>query len=200
MTFPTHVGSTVVYASGTTIAYPSGIQEGDLMLCVLPAVSSFSGWTRVHDGTFDVFAKSAVGTESGNLTTPSASGKALMVLRGADVDDFHVTEVNNGTVDVPNPGSLTPAGGADDYIWLVYGFSSTAGRFTTPTAPTDFTMGASTGDVAVAWRQLNASTLDPDAFGDADALTSTMYALTIAVGPSAAEASSFNPLFFFGTF
>jgi hypothetical protein len=199
MSFPTYVSGTSTWINTTTIAYPAGIQAGDMLLLICPGVESFAGWTKVLNGTIDAWAKYADGTESGNLSLgASRSLKFLLCIRNGDISNTSGSQYTSLTsLDTPDPPSHTPASGAD-YLWIAHGFATNVNYFTSPSAPSGYTLGASENGQAVAWKQQNASSNDPGAFGDGDALTQIMYSSTFAIGYLAPTV--FGSLFFGSNF
>lgn len=163
-----------------------------------------SGWTQIYDETDDyisIYEKIATGTESAGTVnfTQDASGRwACQVIK---ITGSHPTEAsqvggaaNNVASSSVDPGSLTPSGGAKDWLWIAvdcHGHILQTSR-TISTYPTNYTGitpaqnsagGIGQSYVGSAYRQLNASSEDPGAF----TLTGNIqfwYAVTIAVPPS----------------
>lgn len=93
----------------------------------------------------------------------------------------------------PDPASLTPTGGAKDYLWLAVSGKDT-GDSTYSGFPTNYTntgeinmAGATAAGVCLAWgrRALNAASEDPGAFTIAE--TEEWVAMTLAIHPGAAS-------------
>lgn len=176
---------------------PSGINSGDTLLVLIRAcVSSatitapnegtdwiqlFEDGTEASDDTTALFWRKASGGESSTVTfTFSSSAKfAAIAWRGTGATDptvqppeFSTLVIGPGTTDTPDPGNLSPTGGAKDYLWLWMGgwegeqTSPPAGNptnYSTPIGADSDIAGAVTTNcrVATAERQLNAASEDP---------------------------------------
>ncbi len=153
--------------------------------------------------------KWSTGSETGTFTVTQAAtvtGHASMILLaipGSDgVTAPAVGTIANGTSAASDPGALDPAGwAAEDTLWIaVHGNGMTSGTGswtgTGSTAPTNYgslartaTVDASTigqTELAVAFRQLNASSEDVGTFSGTDTSNARNSTLVIAVRPAAA--------------
>jgi hypothetical protein len=210
MTYPTLISATpVTYATGTTVAYPA-TTAGHLM--ALFTIGTYNtgepGWTiinQVFSGAFylTLSVKVATGSESGSLTLAgSCYGRSMFTINvgtATPLPDANSTYTTGA--DTPDPPSLTPSFGADDCVWIVYGFQSA--NFTSGTIPTGgwnllTSDGTGTSKVVIAYRLVNTGTYDPSAFNDSDAGTGNAYAMTAAFRFSDLVAA--NPLFFGSNF
>lgn len=172
-----------------TVNLPAGITAGDLLIAHMRCAGSQTvnaplGWTFGGGSSGDAsddfqrwFYRIADGTEGAtqSFDLDAAAKGAAIVWRITGVDTSIAPSWSGdsiGTSTTPNPGSLTPAGGAKDYLWLWLG--GWEGEQTSPPAgaPTNYTnaIGANSGTagvvatncrVAGASRQLNAATEDP---------------------------------------
>ena len=190
-----------------SVDLPASISAGELLLGFVsvdgsPAIGWPVGWNEILEfdqGTNVVGSvawREADGLESSPITVTSSSSQksAHVVYRitGAVDPDTQAPEassVSTGTDDALNSLSLTPTGGAKDYLW----FSAMAkdgadGSITAPTnygaltAITTTTTGAC--ELGVASRALNATSENPGAFGTGG--TDQWAAVTLAVHPVAA--------------
>lgn len=188
--FPT-VGSTssgtatATPGSGGTIfpiAYPSGAARGDLLVCMIVALSAsttftFEGdWTQLsvrQAATFSTTSAYTVadGLNTGTQVTLSVTSTATRYICyrftvGTFVPPPYGVLSATGLNANPDPPSLTGGGGIKDYVWLAWAaWSGTAIRLACPTSydtPIDVT-GTSPG-LSVCQRQLNAATENPGTF------------------------------------
>uniref|UniRef100_UPI003F49A749 hypothetical protein n=1 Tax=Pseudonocardia sp. CA-138482 TaxID=3240023 RepID=UPI003F49A749 len=181
-----------------------------------PATTS-TGWTRI--GVSGTGAGTSFGAFGGIKGTASTS---LVLTNGSitvvcQTNTFIITGwagvvanigfadfTNSSTADAtPNPPALTPTGGAQDYLWIVNCSLPTSATGAQPTtAPTNYTNllisptsgsgSASIGNLATAWRNLNAATEDPGTFSGG---TSNLWsAETLAIPPAASVAAPAQPL------
>src|SRR3989304_2391920 len=217
MAFPVATTATTNGSTATTSAVvnlPGSIVTGQTLLvlirCALGGTHTFpAGWTEVFedgsDGSDDTTSlawRRADGTEGASITvtlgTSSKFSAISWLVAGARNPELSPPEISNittGNSTNPNPGSLTPSGGAQDYLWFWMG--GWEGTQTSPPSgnPTNYTsnvVGADTGStggvstncrVASASRQLNAATEDPGSWaisGVGDDWT----AVTVAVYPA----------------
>lgn len=194
-------------AASTTIVLPATINAGDLILVAISsntnAAITFSatGYSSLISDTtsgssFGVLFKSAAGTEGGTTLTInlSASGRTAQVamdIRGWGGATPGQAEAI-GASGAPNPPSLTPAGGAANFLWIAIGQNKDTSN-TLTSDPTNYNLGVidsgnsgsgSTGTplIAAAARQLNAATEDPGTFTFL-ATTTAWSAATISVHP-----------------
>lgn len=194
MAFPAIVNTatTEITANGTdpVINLPTGILRGHLLVALVRRTAAGSsswpaGWVALLSSTTDasnddtqIFYKIADGDEGSTFTiTNATSGRtaAIVYLVSGHDSKHHPPEIATevtGTSTTPDPGSLSPTGGARDYLWLWLG--GWEGEQTSPPAgaPTNYssTLGASTGTaggvtgncrVASASRTVNAASEDP---------------------------------------
>ena len=204
MAFPTIRSSRASYAASTTIQYPATVNAGDILLWfgAAPITSAQSGWVLLADGGDSANAvvqyKIANGTEGGTTFTASTGYYGSTILA---IDSGGALPVASAApsvaADTPNPPALTPAGGAQDYLWLIWGYALDTHFVAPHTQPSGFTALHSVSGMAVSYQNLNASTLDPAAWGDSDAISNYMFAATAAIAfiPSAS-----NNLFFGSNF
>ena len=196
-------------ASATaTVNLPTGIVSGETLVGILrTAVAGAhgwpAGWTELFDSTADASDdntscawRKADGTEGATISVSQGNGKyAAIVYRISGATDPTVTPpefaaLATGTSATPDPGALSPTGGAKDYLWLWLG--GWEGEQTSPPAgtPTNYTdaLGASSGvagaittncRVASARRNLNAASEDPPfwSISVSDDWTATVVAL-----------------------
>lgn len=141
MSFPvveaTNESATTSAGTSHTINLPTGIVAGDLLLIFLgkgsvaATIDALAGWTELLDenqarGGYVAY-RWADGTEGATIDlTSSASTKSASVayrISGAEnpaTQAPEVSSVGTGTSNAPNPNSLSPAGGAKDYLWLTF--------------------------------------------------------------------------------
>jgi hypothetical protein len=217
MAFPA-IGSTNT-TNGTTattspvVNLPTGIVAGNLLLVLFRGASLSgditwpAGWTELFDDASDASNdettmawRKADGTEGATITlsTPVSGKFAALSWRITGAADPTVQPPQFATLATgasvnPNPGSLTPTGGAKDYLWLAVG--GWEGEQTSPpgTFPANYTLnqiGADSGiagavatncRLAGAGRQLNAASEDPGAF--TISVSDDWTATTLAIHP-----------------
>ncbi len=188
MTFPVVAATnTSSDTSGTnhTVNLPTGITAGDRLVVFFGAAGvdgTFpTGWTKLGGTYLDVAWRVADGTEGATITvtTPSSTGTGHVSYRVTGAGAVESANVN-GSGTAPNPPSLTPSGGAKDYLWLVAG----ALNNTLTGAPTNYTNYLEstypTWELGTARRSLNAASEDPGAFAG---LTGIWSAFTLAIEP-----------------
>ena len=127
-------------AAATSFAcnLPASIASGDLLIVILASggtnaqqFNTLTGWTELVDenNTFGVHAwyRLADGTEGATVTfTCTGSSRAASVsyrISGAEnpaTQAPQISTVATGTSAAPDPGTLTPTGGAKDYLWLTF--------------------------------------------------------------------------------
>jgi len=136
-----------------------------------------------------IFWKIADGSDSlsvGLNTTLGLGARIIRVLSGTfnASTPFDQTSDTPATGSNPNPPNHTPSGGADDYLWIAVRHGGSAA--TVSAAPTNYTdlrtafTGANSNNVAIAERELNASSEDPGAF---TIVSSTNVVRTVAIHP-----------------
>jgi hypothetical protein len=117
------------------------------------------------------------------LTTSTSQQSSWLVYR-TDGSDFDATAASGGSVNA-NPPNHTPAGGAQNYLWLVAACTD-SGSNTPSAAPTNYDEmrkslgGASGASVTVAERELNASSENPGTFTNG---IISWVTFTIAIAP-----------------
>lgn len=213
MAFPTVAASnTSVQSSATnshTISLPSGIQAGDLLIIfftypISGLANALSGWTKLKEyyGSGDVFGTNvyyrvADGTEGSTVTITTTgnfqSAHASYRITGHGGNPEVSTGATSTGSTTPDPDSLTPSGGAKDYLWIAH--AGAPGAVTFSAYPTNYgsnqltirsNTSGNTATVAVATRNLNASSEDPGTFTISGSVR--WVALTIAVPPVASTA------------
>ena len=228
MAFPSVAGrQTSAVTSNTTshtVTLPGSISAGNLLIAVFSygitgnTVTFPAGWNAIANGAAEqtngsdegiaTAWRKADGSEGANITVTTGvnARSASVVLRitghidpATQVPEAANTVGLNGSADPP---SLTPTGGAKDYLWIACGANSHLDSYTG--APTDYSnltaTEADTGtagnssQVGTAERQLNAASEDPGAFTGANA-AAEWAAVTIAVHPDPGGGSVAVPVF-----
>jgi len=223
------VVETTATTNGTTatanaaVNLPSGIVSGDLLLVLHRSASnttshavSGGGWTNLFnddsDGSNDrisLWYRQADGTEGATITITQTSSKFASIayrISGAENPSTQAPEfatLVTGTDAAPNPGSLSPTGGAKSYLWLWMG--GWEGEQTSPPAgnPTDYSspLGADSGTagltatncrVAAAQRTLNAASENPGSW--TISVSDDWTATVVAVHPAGAGGNVFSRL------
>jgi len=188
------------------INMPPGINAGDLLVCIFgndsaSATITFAGdWTEIFENgsfgcTLGIAYKNAAGSDTLTVTTSTAQQSASVVYRiSGNVDpSTQAPEVSVGATAQsvnPDPDSLTPTGGAKDYLY--FAVHTHNGDRVTTAFPTNYdgdqqqieTTGAGNGPIslATASRDLNAASDDPGTFTFAGGSTG-WNAATIAIHP-----------------
>jgi hypothetical protein len=168
-----------------TVNLPANISAGDLLIVFFSCDANETvtwpigdGWASIfhqtNANTLDIGYKIADGTEGATITvtTGSAEQSAHISYRITGNHRYAAPEVSTGATGnstSPNPDSLTPTGGAKDYLWIAVE-GNDAGEAASA-YPSNYTNGqtnavGTTGgaNIAVARRELNASSEDPAAF------------------------------------
>lgn len=199
-----------------TVDLPSGIVSGNLLLVFFstdesPVVAWPAGWTQFfsksgHGTDCKIFAayRQADGLEGSTITVTTSAGgdssgsepsaHASYRISGAEDPSTQAPEGSSGATGStinPDPDSLTPTGGAKDYLWIAA--VSTNNTTTYSSAPTGYsnflTIVTSQNGIGTADRENNATSENPGAFTLSG---STRWgAGTIAVHP---ESGSIIPL------
>lgn len=215
--------ATTTAGTSHTITMPSGIVSGDLLLVCLDkgstaaTINALAGWTELLDensgnGLYIAY-RLADGTEGASITlTSSASTRdATIAVRITGAIDPatqapQIGSTSSGTSTTPDPPSVTPTGGAKDYLWVTFfgGAGEEADDDTwSDTPPTNYspspplqkacgTVGTNLGGkIALAYRNVNAASEDPGTF--AQDVSTAWRAQTIAVHPPAAAAATVIP-------
>ena len=172
------------------MSLPTGITAGDLLFVFFgrdqsDTMTHPSGWWRHFDllnggARAIVYTRVADGSEGSTITATSTGADqsghwSCRISNYSDSGDhFQMnttsTEVSNGAADPP---SLTPSGGAADYLWIT-GYHASGNDCDADVYPTNYSYLQFTqkyadgtldeGGMAVAARQLNATTDNPSAF------------------------------------
>lgn len=204
MAFPvlesTNKGQT---ASGTShsMNLPTGIQAGDFLIIFWVNAGSSAnysapaGWSAPSrltfgSGTRDSWFSRRVadGTEGSSVTMTSSNStnSGYMSLRISNSNNQlertpQASEIT-GTSTNPNPPSLSPSWGAEDYLWIAYtciNDDNTFSVYPTDYSNGDYQFGGTSKTIAYATRQLNASSEDPGTF--TMSASDAWSAITIAV-------------------
>jgi len=192
------IASYATYGSSTAttshaIPMPSGIVAGDLLVILFGTADSVthtmpSGWTTHVGVAFSGFTgvtlatyKIATGSEGSTATiTTSANARdaavALRITGGrsglVNNTDYATFGAVLGNTSTPNPGSVTPAWGSANNLWL-QALGMRSNSVSVSAYPTGYTLGqivASTSGgvsnyrIAVSGKQLLAATEDADAY------------------------------------
>lgn len=206
MAFPQVVGSpvdTLAFASSTfTMNLPAGLVPANLLIAWISSdpdpSPTMSGWTRVGYNTgpsgtktTSVWAKISNGSDTASLSGANiARISHCYQVSGASalLSDIGVTFTTT-TASLNPPNLVMPA--AEDILW----FASARNDSDVTSAPANFTnlfesnfLGASWLDTAR--RQLNASSLDPGAFGGT---VNNGHTSTVGIRP--ARPGNFLPFF-----
>jgi hypothetical protein len=205
------IQTTNVYnaTSGTShaINLPASIASGDLLLAFVtcnaaPSLSFPAGWTQIFDTANGTqmrlvgYYRDADGTEGSTVTvtlgTSQRCGAVTYRITGHDTGapPQSGTAVAATTAN-PDPPSLTPTGGAKDYLWFeVVGIDNSANQLTaasTGYANIHESTATANNRVSTARRESNASTEDP---GTCTITASTVIVVnTVAVHPAAGGAT-----------
>ena len=207
--FPVVQARSIATVNGTALAVtlPAGSTAGDLIVIVMQAHSTTTtwtqtagttGWTELYDANGQACYYKQIGAGEANPSFDSSaserSGASALRITGHENPATQAPEASTGatgTSTTPDPDSLTPTGGAKDYLWIaVEGHLTSA---TTDAAPTNYanlntfaTGGGPNGTTgSTAERQLNAASEDPGTF--TISASDPWVARTIAVHPSAAR-------------
>jgi hypothetical protein len=182
-----------------TVNLPANISAGDLLIVFFSCDGSTTvtwpdGWASIfhqtNSSTLDVGYKIADGTEGAaiTVTTGAAEQSAHISYRITGNHRSAAPQASTGATGnstAPDPDSLTPTGGAKDYLWIaVEGNDNTSAASAYPgnytNGQTNAVGDAGGVNIAVARRELNASSEDPAAFTIA---REKYVACTVAVYP-----------------
>jgi len=208
-TFATTNGTTATASAVVTL--PSGIVAGDLLIilhrsAIGTASHALSGWTSpVNDNTdasddrTSLWYRQSDGTEGASVTITQTSSKFASIAVRITGHEDPVTQapeaptIATANSNVPDPPSVSPTGGAKDYLWLWCG--GWEGEQTSPPAsqPTNYLnpQGANSGTAAgvttncrvgMATRQLNAASEDAPSWTISAA--DDWSAFTVAIHPA----------------
>ena len=216
MTFAT-VAATATSVEGTdtpshTITLPASV-AGDLLRVYFASegdntVTDWDGFTEI----FSVNRGTAVHLSSAYMKATSASvpGTSITITTSSSESSAHVARKYtghedpatqapeasagaNGFSNTPNPDSLTPTGGAKDYVYEVAcasqssndPFDSFPSNYTGSQQDLDSGGPSNTVTIGVAFRNLNAASDDPGSFDLAGADSRNWVAATFVVHPAA---------------
>ena len=171
---------------------------------VSTALSSISdGFTDLTNltGTFHIIYKTLDGSEGGNVTMTVTSTKFASIaynISGHDTGQApYLSTVATGTSTAPNPTTVTPGAGSNNYLWIAA--ASTAGEeadddtwaslsaglsgqgFGSLVQKTTGTGGVASTNASLALARMSSigSSMDPDAFTTAQSLAWRAYAMAI---------------------
>lgn len=217
MAFPTvqttAESSTNTAGTSHVVTLPSGIAAGDLILILLDkgstaaTVNAHADYTELLDensgnGLYIAYRWATGGEGNPTLTTSGNTRSARIVYRisGAMNPATQAPQIGStasGSSANPDPPSVSPTGGAKDYLWIAF-FGGAGEELDDDTwansPPTNFTPNpplqkacgtAGTnlgGKIAAASYQSNASSLDPGTFNQD--VSTGWRAQTIAVHPA----------------
>jgi hypothetical protein len=214
----TNTSTTTTAGTSHTLNLPSGISSGDTLIAMLSGfygsgstpvdISWPSGWTEFfeQDATTSTLHlavagawRKADGTEGSSITVTTnlsvlAAHHSYRITGAADPTVLPPEAATIGYTDTSatiDPPSLSPTGGAKDYLWLAVAGYRRSGRTMTGT-PTNYTnlldvnSGGTTAGTRLGSmrRQLNAASDDPGAF-TLSGTSERRVGVTIAVHPAA---------------
>ena len=190
-----------------TVSLPAGISAGNLLIVVFSCDGAESvgwpaGWTEIFEVSNSIFNTLAVAYRQAD----GLEGATIIVTTGTGERSAHVSylikdhedpatrapEISTGATGAsinPDPDSLTPTGGAKNYLWLaLHGHDVDHATTAIPSSYSNQVSdegGGSTGTgVGCAERQLNASVENPGTF----TITSDQWvAATLVVHPLPAQ-------------
>lgn len=181
-------------STAQTVALPSGIQAGDLLLILVlfssgPAITTPTGWTEIYKSvtggsvSHAAYYKVAAGDEgsSVDITIDAARAGAHNSYRITGYSGAPQALANDASIDPP---ALTPVGGSKKYLWIALAGDHNGTAVTA--APTDYTNlladVSGTTCLGSARRLREATSEDPGAF---TATTSEIpRSATIAISPA----------------
>jgi len=166
------------------------------------------GWTELGQSavapTVSIGYKQSAGTEAGGtitVTTPSIEHSShiswcvdnaiAVATQPPEITTWYAAATGN-----PDPPSITPTGGAKDYLYVAVA-GGDSGSITIDAYPASYgdnntnvggAAGDASGHIAVASRTLNAASADPGVF-DFSIESSVVSATTIAIHPASAVAT-----------
>ena len=210
--FPHSPVDTDFTSSVTSMAVnmPAAVNSGDRLIAIVHYRNAGTwttvptGWSNLAEqggggsvGEMAVFEKIADGTEDGGTATwvtGTGTTAAWQVIRisGAHASTAAEVTTTSGDSSSADPPSESASWGAENNLWLAVAGHSAASAAAFTIAPTNYlgfaSNGASSGgsacSIAVAYRQLNASSEDPGTF-TAGGSNRWWAAATIAVRPAA---------------
>jgi hypothetical protein len=143
------------------------------------SVASGSGWAIVDQLNSAsggirgaIFWKLADGSDTLSIGCGATLGLGARMIRVATgtfnaSTPFDQTSATPATGTNPNPPNHTPAGGADDYLWIAVRHGSAIATSAAPTNYEDLrsvSTASNANNVSIAERELNAASEDPGAF------------------------------------
>ena len=215
--FPAVQGAvTSVDNSGTakTVNLPSSIQANDLILIIAGdgdgsgmSYTAPMGYTEIgeydiaNDAGVMVAYRYADGTEGSTVTWTASDLSSVWAayrISGAENPATQAPQVTSatGTSSTPNPPSISPTGGAKNYLFIAAGAMENSSAVNS--IPTNYsneqdqTTGSSIATLGAAERQLNASSENPGTFSFNS--TDNWSAVTIAIHPTSGGAADNNHL------
>ena len=190
-----------------TVSLPSGIVSGNLLLLFIDTntattVTGPSGWTELWAQSSGPYLRrgyyrQADGTEGTTVTfSTSVASQSVHIsyrISGAENPSTQVPEAAvlgaGGSGTTIDPPSLTPTGGAKDYLWIAGASHNSASSGAVNAAPTNYsslltsTVATLVGN-GTAQRNLNAASENPDTVG-ISASVGRRLGFTVAVHPAA---------------
>jgi hypothetical protein len=231
MAFPTIQGRNESAQTGTATAHtvnlPASIAAGELLIVIIAGggtnalqFGTVTGWTELLDEnqTFGahVWCRQADGTEGATqvFTSGAASRSAHLSYRisGAENPGTQLPQLSAvaaASSNAPNPNTVTPTGGAKDYLFITFFVLGAAGEeadddtwvnnaatnYSNLVQKTSGTGGTNVGAaVAASDRTNNAASEDAAWPAASTDVTTTWRSFTIAVHPATAENEAVNPV------
>lgn len=205
MAFPTVVSTntSVQTPAGTshTVSLPGSIVAGNLLLIFfatadIPTITTPANWNLLRNkqetagatSQQSIFYKVATGSEGATVTittgTSFRSAHATYQISGYSGNP-EASAGASGISGNPDPDSLTPSGGAKDYLWIASGTCRSQTFSSAPTSYTNLLTAATSSQVAVgtARRELNATSTDPGNF--TITASNEWTGVTVAISPTA---------------
>lgn len=198
-----------------SVSMPPTCAAGKLLLVVFTTDGTESigwpgSWVELPSQTSGINPSGAVGYL---VSTGAEAGGTITVTTGTIESSSHISLCIDGAIDpatqtpelstwsapgatvTPDPPSLTPTGGAKDYLWIAVSAQDNGAK-SVSAYPTNYASNqviAPAGDntttrVALATRELNAASEDPGTFTWSGVADNSTLALTIAVHPATAAA------------
>ena len=195
-----------------TVNLPASIAANDVLTAAIvfssdPGSTSISGWTAMCGGPFGCFAgnsicfagtfrKTATGSEgaTASMTTANSVFSAHITHRisGADVNGATIVSCASAVGASPSfveSPSLSPTGGAKDYLWIAAGANADEDCRGSAGVPTSYGSGTATAvqnvaswyGISTAERNLNTATENPGVNGCS---SSSWRSYTLAVHPA----------------
>ena len=206
-------------ATSHLVAMPANVSADNLLIIwysqasLGQTINTPTGWTSEISGSgndqqYVIYSKKADGTEGGTTVdiTSTSTIAAHQVFQVYDWDGTLATDlefstpINHGFVSGPDPGSLTPAWGAKDTLWITL-WSGADDDIAVSTYPSTYingvdTLGGGGGgastEVGSATLESNTATEDPGAWAIVSSQQSVTVTLGIEPGASGSMPSSSN--------